>query len=432
MSDSKLNTDAKRPEASRPPEWRVLFAGLLAAGYLLFVSIEAPIRFYMGPLAQAKDLLLLSIIGLAFFNRHLNWRLLLACGLAAAAAVWGFYINRSGAPMAVALGVKQALPWLAGISMAAIAPPEQYIRTQLSRRLYATFFSGVFLLITMSCVVDAATGALPWSGSTQEIMGQEVETSREWSADSVRRVAGTARSSFDAASMLAISALAMGFLVRSKTLRVIGKGIAMVAIYLTTSKAALVAFAASALTNGFAFESENPNRLQRFLKGSLLLATVTAMIILPLSSLSELDSVFRDLRLAEGFSGASFAERLEIVWPQAIRDVLDSTAVLGFGIGGVGAPLSTYAPELFVPTDNLFVYLMNLVGALSLPALFFITVGCWNLLKRKRSADQCLLALALFTLNYGITASVLECSWLSFFLCFGCATGLGFSPQTRR
>ena len=249
---------------------------------------------------------------------------------------------------------------------------------------------------------------MPWTGLAYKLGEIEIEGSREWTTFGVDRVAGFARASYEAADQLLLLALPLVLLGRSKILKLLIWTATGVLIYLTTTKKTGGAFLILTLLMPLTSTMNVPALFRRTLTASMPVLVAAVGIGLPISTFFvtyrlDLDSLWSQVLFA------SFEDRLTVVWPASLALALEhGSAVLGRGIGGIGAAQKYFEPLAFMPADNLFIYLYVTFGLL---ALAFVWVYAWNLaqLDPDHGAwSRLMWAVGIAVLLNGLTGNVME------------------------
>lgn len=207
---------------------------------------------------------------------------------------------------------------------------------------------------------------LPWTGFTYELGDLDISGSREWTTFGLERIAGFARASFEAADQLLLFGLCLTFLSR-KSIVTIGVWILTGAlIYATTTKKTFAAYLFLTFLLAIVSLPIAPTKAKQALIRIVPPVIATIGILLPISvyfinyKLS-LNSYWTELLLT------SFEDRLTYVWPTSLSLAFDhGSPILGRGIGGIGAAQNYFEPALFMPADNLFIYLYVTFGIFSL------------------------------------------------------------------
>jgi hypothetical protein len=252
----------------------------------------------------------------------------------------------------------------------------------------------------------------PWAGFSFDVGSIQVAASREWSFEGARRVAGFAKTSFDAGGFLLIGAIGTISLRRPSIWNCLVWVLTFIGLSFTTTKGLLLVFFVNTL---IWFLSRT--KLRGWLKLLPWGATIIT-ICLPLSTfVYQFTMVKNDGVMASLFS--SFFVRLTSTWPDA-WDLLASngSSVFGTGIGGIGTPLMMFDPMGYNSADNLFVYLFFLFGVFSFILLYVFCIQSSRDASKvgKYSIPTFRFQVAITTLVYGMTTNVVELGALCLFL----------------
>src|SRR5271166_4588293 len=376
---------------------RKLFT-LAAVLFLLIYAFEAPLRYGLNAVGQdnaifirdgliALPLVLLFILQCMRGNLHPAYWV-----FAAVIAVHGgiSYLNFH-TPVPAAYGTKFLLPVLFGFLISTTL-------TEPNRKLFA-LLALVWLVSVVALYLDKYILTYPWTGMRTTIGGIQVDISRDWDITSGddKRVAGLMRSSINAAAFLPMLAFVVGlrcnFVVRVFILVATGG-----AVFLTTQKGALLAFAA--LAPIFCV----PRRAWVPLLGTACLTFTAAMIAFPLLTIG--------LRMpTEGgvFSLASLAMRITDTWPAAWQWISNEEVFpFGTGLGGLSGAMRFFAENFYNPADNLFIFMYGNFGVL---ALFYLAWLNYLALAQRRDPSPGVsvsLAILAYNLGYGMVLAILE------------------------
>jgi hypothetical protein len=375
--------------------------------YLLTFCIEGALRYvlYLGHaewMIYLRDVILIIILAL-LLPRYIHpkldlfvvtvlYLLLFHCFVAI------LFISNAAQ---IAFGVKLFLPFLLG--MFAYHDVCEFSRiTKVVLGFFLLTVSGIFLNNFVS---------FPWEGLSYGIGGQEIQASLKWWAtDGSKRVAGFARSSYDAAAYTLLSAIFLSVYLRAYWLRVVVWLTAGLAILLTTTKGLMLvyAFLSIFLIYRGLLSSAGIQIFQYALWAPMLF-----MILAPAFSglfLFKID--WKDP--VQGFLLSSYIDRLENTWPQAFANIdRYGSYILGRGIGGIGTAQRYYEPLIYNYADNLFVYMYTNFGVLAVGYLVYLMIKIQNL-KIRLERDAVFFGIAATILIYGITTAVLESPSIAF------------------
>jgi hypothetical protein len=241
----------------------------------------------------------------------------------------------------------------------------------------------------------------PWVGANFELGGKDIAGSREWHIGEQRRLAGFARSSFDCAGQIAVFSVIVNASMRSRALRWLTWGLAIVAIDYTTSRGVLLALLAAMAV------IEAPAAVRR-LAAAGVLGLGLALITLP-PLLAWTDDYSQAARLQMKAVYGSYLDRMSFMWPGAL-DLLASSPVplLGRGLGGIGAAQTLFEPAAFNAADNLFVYQFVTLGALALPIIAVFAIGALRHAFADGDAARTRFGLWLVVIWYGSVGNIVE------------------------
>jgi hypothetical protein len=392
---------------------KVLAAAI--ALYFLTFLVEGPLRYYLAlanleTALYARDAILLGGIVLAAYKHLQRPVSLYVPGLLFLIAFHGLTgILFTEQPMQVAFGLKMLLPFMLGLLI------DKWARLEAGA-LQAVVL--VFFLVCVSGIFLNEFYTFDWEGFIYRVGETNVQGAVRWWHDGgQKRLAGFARSSYDAAIQALVCAIFLAVYLRPVALRIVVWIIAGIAIGLTTTKGALVAYAA--LTIFFALRGfVNKYGEQWLLR--LLCLPAAVMILLPVySGIVDVQLDFDSP--VERFLLGSYAERMETVWPRAFDNLNQAGSfIIGRGIGGVGTPQLYFEPGLWNFADNLFVFVFSTCGIFSLFYFFFLLWQAQRM-ELRRQSDTLTYAILMFCFVYGITTAVLENGVIAFLL--GLASG---------
>jgi len=382
----------------------------LAALFLWSLVLQAPLRYgfatlHLDALVYLPKLLLLAaVVLLPLLRPRASAPALTVSVLSSLYLVWGAMNLPS--PAQAAFGLWVLAPLLFGLWAGAVARPEQW------RSLFAALFVVVAAGVLLNPLIH-----YPWSGQTLDVLGKDIEVSRQWSAFGIERYAGFARASFNAAAQLILFGVMLVVLLRRTSIKLLVWLVAGAGIALTTSKGLLGAWLLVSMyfTGGALLRWP---RYWIYLWLGVLTFILLTMILLPLSTLR-----VRYEPTLYGYTSmflfASFGDRLNWMWPDSLR-LLDLGGTwhwwLGRGLGGIGAAQQYFEPANYLPADNLFVYVTVYVG---LPAALFLFVALWWRVVRLSLAPNAAawrLPVVLVLVAYGVVVNEVEGGLLAFFL----------------
>jgi hypothetical protein len=338
--------------------------------YASTLVFEGPLRWALGNVGLEKaiylrDLLLVSLIGLIAAQglsrqRPINAPFALLAGLMVFHALIAL-IYLPNIPQ-ILFGLKILLPLFFGI----LAYP------QLEKTLHRLALPlGILLLAAIAGVVVDKYVDYPWRGVTFEI------------------------------ALLSCFARAIS---RRPLLNIALVCAAMAAIYLTTTKGALLAFMVIVM---FVFT--------RFLGAEAVAAwrAVPAAVALIVMLVPTIFLTFGSgvdwYRASRAEFLQSFFDRVEDVWPAGIELIKHSGSyILGRGVGGIGVAQRYFEGRWGNPADSLFMYCYVSFGVLGCLYLLWLGLAAIRLRIRAPGTDQLLFMVVVVFFVYGITTSSLE------------------------
>lgn len=258
----------------------------------------------------------------------------------------------------------------------------------------------VLVIASVGIIVNAYT-SYPWVGANFQLAGKEIAGTREWHIGERQRLAGLSRSSFDAAGQIAV--FAAMFVVNEKRLWLRGAVwvLAASAVMLSTARGIMLAM----LVTIVMVECEHL-RL-RFATRALTAVGGLWISLPPLIGWSI--DLSQTARLQMRAAWGSYLDRMSNMWPEALQLLLDSPcALLGRGIGGIGAAQTMFEPDRVNAADNLFVYQLVVLGAMALPLLAIVAYGTWRTASGSDAAHGPFRAFGLIVLWYGAVSNIVE------------------------
>ena len=371
------------------------------AVYLATFVIEAPLRYVLSindavVFLYLRDAILLFLIGCTFLQDVVHLRMtyceavtivaVILYSLLALLCVHNVY--------QILYGIKIFLPLTVGLF---------YYREFLSydRRIVVFFFM-MFMISCMGLYLDYFFYEdMPWRNLAYTIDDVEISGVREWTAGELIRLAGFARSSYDAAVYVLFSSFFFMVYFRNRLFRFILWLVAGMAIFATTSKGVLASYFLISVI--MAIKLVLPAKSLR----GVVIALVTLVIALPLYSVWATVSLYNYSAIM-----GSFVDRLLNTWPAAWNLIVDDgSVILGRGFGGIGTPQYLFYELNRNPADNFFLYLYAVFG---MPCFIYFIYVCYKSLYLNLTVKQDLLCylnlIALFT--YGITTNMVENSLL--------------------
>jgi hypothetical protein len=233
----------------------------------------------------------------------------------------------------------------------------------------------------------------PWKSLSYTIGGKDIDVSRDWTDDSVERVAGFFRASYDAASGMIL--LLILILYRSKNIIISHILFALTAmcVYITTTKSCLISilliyciYVINLL--GISYKKTIINWLMFILS--------FFMIVLPLGIVNNVEVPF--------LKNDSFKDRIFHTWPEIVKQFETIVQyVFGLGIGDIGLGLETFGNSSRANTgDNMFMYLYGNIGIITV-GIFFIVFK-----RLKKIDNNIFIFTAIYMFSYAITANIVE------------------------
>ena len=309
------------------------------------------------------------------------------------------------------LGLKVFFTFLFGMAASgAIAE-----RAEVLPKLALVAFIATVCGVALDVVID-----FPWAGEAYESALATVQVSREWSSGGIPRLAGFARASFDAATIVLVLIVPLLAVRWNALFRAMLWATAFVTIWLTTSKGALLALAALAVWAVL----ESYVSMKRLIL-PWIAAFASICFALPIAA-TQFGFGVRRSDVAGWLS--SFVERIDFMWPDAINTWLThGNLVTGRGLGGIGFAQVSSEWWRYNAADNLMIYLLVSFG------LFAILYAGGFLLSLRRTftADpsldflaRCVRGWALVVFSYGCTSNMVEQPLMNMVigLCFGAVT----------
>jgi hypothetical protein len=299
------------------------------------------------------------------------------------------------APLQAAFGAYTFVPLFLG--MVAVAVGGQHAALRMVAALWWIAVPGVLA----SAVIDFA-----WVGESYQILGIKGQFARNWTAFGIERLPGLTRASFTAANQIAAAC----------ALILVGRAalpakaavwlLSLVAVWLTTSKAPLVAVMVLPLALAF---NRYPARPGGFRIGQWVLAALLLVVIaLPLAA-------WLGLRLPQsgnlGFlSLGSLGLRMADMWPGAfaLLDPAWPRLFLGLGFGGIGAGQAYFDRAHYSAADNLFVFLFVTFGIAALLIVGVVFRGNRRIALRAPERARELYAVTVVVLVIGMMSNGVE------------------------
>ncbi len=367
--------------------------------YLTIYALEAPIRYLLNLIGKdslilARDTLIIGPLVLLPMTRAL--KLSFPPVLMVIGALLAFHaiilIGNVGSLSGAVFGVKILINLVFGFLLAGllIAP---------GRKAFSVLLVLWFITV-LGAVLDKSGVAFPWIGMKATVGNLSVDVSKDWEIQDalLRRVAGFTRSSICIAVMLPALTIVLLGRVRDWFARFGLLAVALVCVFLTTQKGALIALV--------------PVGLILLMPGSMRLNWLRASCIFFMILAVGLPLVTPGLHMNHGegvFSTESIFLRIAYTWPEAWTWILHHQLLLfGVGLGGIGGPQRLYAPNQFNPADNLFVLLYAYFGIFAVVYLLWVAGLVLRRIDGNRERAETAIAILAFMLGYGTVLSMLE------------------------
>jgi hypothetical protein len=374
--------------------------------YLIFYVFEGVIRYGFNMIGAdalifTRDLcLLLPLIGL-FFTQMLNRK------VHKVFLVYFMVIIIHGTVMMINIGSILSVIYTAKMLMTMIVGAILCDMLLTPSRRFVKFILALWLITFVGVLLDKFFVEMPWMGLQAQIGDISVDVSRDWMVEGAdKRAAGFMRSSINAATFIPLFAILLMFHLRSLMLRIIISVAAVVSMYWTTQKGAIIGYILVPMCIvAWPKRPIEPLRVMYFI-------SLAMMIIFPIVlSGTNIDS-------AGGvFSFSSFNDRLTWMWPNAWRWIRQNDAFpFGIGLGGISGAQRLFAPYLYNAADNMFVLMYAFFGMLS---FFYFGWLSWRVIKLGHPNDAPTtqaVATLVFLMAYGIVISILEDQMASLFM----------------
>jgi hypothetical protein len=239
----------------------------------------------------------------------------------------------------------------------------------------------------------------------------------------VPRLAGFARASFDAATIVLVLTVPILASRWNVLWRVALWVLAFATIWLTTSKGALLALAALAVWR--VLEGFRAPR-QWVIGWTLFFAACCAA--LPIAAVQFGFGVRRST-VASWLS--SFMDRVDFMWPDALSGWLEHGSLfIGRGLGGIGFPQLGLEWWRYNAADNLMIYLLVSFGLLALVYVAVLLRGVAQTFDANEVDPffaRCVRGWTVVLFSYGCTSNMIEQPLMNLVIgiCFGAVTILG-------
>ncbi|MBY0428190.1 MAG: hypothetical protein K2Q32_03125 [Alphaproteobacteria bacterium] len=273
-----------------------------------------------------------------------------------------------------------------------------------------------WLIATVGVLLNSQI-KFPWIGESYQVLGQTVQTARDWTAIGFDRLAGFSRASYAVANQIAIFSMVILTMRISLLKKLVVWTISAVAVYLTTTKITLFIMIIVPILTGlvgyFQRKSQQPTPTRQTIQLAFVIITVLAslMVLLPVFSLTSRSSISTGQSL--GFiSFDSLFERMWRMWPDAWNLIFsDSNPILiifGRGLGGIGTPQMFYEALKQNSADNFFVYIYVTFGMMSVFFIRYLVINIKKWATTRNATFQTYFALTVTTIMIGITANIVE------------------------
>lgn len=329
---------------------------------------------------------------------------------------------KTAGPVALVLGfivIEVVVSMLLGRSLAAIGFA-LYIwlpvflmmaltQRQMQDRLL-TAMAPVFFIAVAGVLLNLAV-KFPWADATYEVMGQQREAAREWSAYGQQRLAGLSRASYTAAAQIVIGYCIIEHRLRSLVWRAIWWILAVVAVHYTTSKSPLMTILLLPAMYFSIGRMRQTAGVQRKWIAVAIMAFWTLLIFAgPFLAMTYAQKLYPSgMGYGRGYS--SLADRMLNTWPNAIAMIDWHNPVswlIGRGLGGIGTPQVLFEAGVGNPGDNLAIYLFVMFGLTSLIFAYLIFRGGLRASASASGRGRRDFALIVAMLGIGSAANALE------------------------
>lgn len=379
--------------------------------YLSTFFFEAPIRYGLF-LINLESLLYIRDLFLIFYLTAI-----VVCELVKKKAIFLMYflififymivgLICTTNPLQVLFGVKIFFPLFLGITC--------YVNIYKMFEKFSYLFILFFIIVCCGVILNNYV-EYPWTGFSYELGDAQIEGVREWATFGIARLSGLARSSIDAATHVSILYICLLVFFQKKLFHIALLPLALIALFLTTTKGAILAFVLVVITY-LLFLSESVSKFKYKISNLMLVCVVLICATTPLLSYIIFQYFhLKDQLLLLLFS--SWQDRLENIWPQALELLTErGSLIIGRGIGGIGTAQRYYEPSLYNPGDSLFVYLYCIFG---IPSIYFFTFIIYKALFLNAftsKKDLFTLLILVFFISYGFTTAILENSVIAVIL----------------
>ncbi len=403
------------PLTPRPPIDKAALLVAITASLLLVETLSGALRYYfelagVGWLLYLPKLACLAAVGLELpkFKAHPGvWLVLLLCLFSSQLALL------HGATLAnVGFSLFACVPLLFGVVCGKYLFARARLLAWVIGLCLAASYVGIALDLSLS---------VPWKGYSYVMGDVEISGNKEWTDGGIDRIAGFARMSSILAVMIALYTLYLAARCHSSLLRLPLYGAALVGIYLTTNKSALIALLLTLLMMIF-----RGCRVPTI--AALLIAVLVGMALPVASLLVDIDPT--SVAGASDHVFASFNDRLANSWPNFVAVMADEGwALWGAGFGTVGstqAVFPIYGLELLGIADNTALYLWGVFGVFGPPIYLLLLALMLRLHDRGLKVDSAQMSIVFCICLVAWATDVLEIAVSSLFL--GLATARALVP----
>ncbi|WP_304544374.1 hypothetical protein [Desulforamulus aquiferis] len=245
----------------------------------------------------------------------------------------------------------------------------------------------------------------PWEGVSYAMGDIDIEMSRYWTAEGIRRLAGFSRASYMAASQVLLLSVYLMVFLKNYYYKLFIWLIAGVVIILTTTKGLMLTYALLSII--FIFKKITIKIYNIYVS----LAVFLIVVMLPVGS--TIFSIESNQLMPQVFN--SFLQRISYIWPLTMEMINNQGSIsFGRGVGGIGIAQKYFEPLRYSPGDNIFIYLYSLFGITAIFYLAFLLCRSRLLKPKLHKVDEYIYVLLISILTFGITANVLENTYFAF------------------
>ncbi|WP_424193399.1 O-antigen ligase family protein [Ampullimonas aquatilis] len=389
--------------------------------YLLTLIFESPMRYALNAvglvgLVYLRDVALIAV-SLTYVvrkvlkgdipNEFLCFSGILVCHF----IISLFFIKN---PSQSLFAAKLWLPFFFGLIVSETVSPK------LGKLKFIILFA--WILLCISIFINYYT-KFPWEGLSYDIGGIAVQGNREWTAgQGIRRIAGTTRSSIEAAILLLVCMTFFLAYFRSILLKTVLFILTLIAVMITTTKSAILAFLLIFVYFHLFLNKNQYGTVARICQ----LAVYLVLIGLPIYAvIFEVHDFY--MNFVQKLLFSSFMDRMQNTWPVALELVEKKGNIfLGRGLGGIGISQSNFGESFFFnPADNLLVYLYVSFGIFGLVYLTAFLILLMNQPKTLKNETRFHITAITGIMAIGFAMNCIENAACSIFL------GMAFSHFAR-